>query len=394
MKSLLWVGDAACPSGFARATHETLKAFVDKYDVWVLGINYRGDPYNQQLPHLADRIYAAAPGGDTMGVQRLPWMCELCKPDVIVLQNDPWNIPIYLQYLKRFPAYKDIPIIGALAVDGKNCAGAGLNELTHGVFWTSFGHEEARDGGFDKPGTVIPLGVDLNAYMPLDKLGCRARKFKTSQLDKAFIVGNVNRNQPRKRLDLSIRYFAKWVNRNKVKDAYLYLHIAPTGDTGVQLKQLANYYGVDNQLILAEPPTFYGDTEEEVVETYNCFDLQINTGQGEGFGLTTLEGMACGVPQIVGDWAALGDWAKGAAWMVPCTSTAVGPPYLNVLGGVPDETLFIAALQAMYSNQGYRDTNRAAGLERAAERQFRWEYVGEQFLQVVDNVLAEKAVAA
>ena len=103
MKRLLWIGDVACPSGFARATHETLDTLRHVYDVTVLGMNYRGDPARPDDEfgkyHVDGRwpyqIYAAAPGGDAFGVGRLIFMCDLVKPDVIVIQQDGWNVPHY-----------------------------------------------------------------------------------------------------------------------------------------------------------------------------------------------------------------------------------------------------------------------------------------------------------
>lgn len=382
MRRLLWVGDAGCPSGFARATHETLDVMRESWDVTVLGINYRGDPHSYPYP-----MYTAMPGGDAFGLGRLIWMMDKVQPDVVILQNDPWNIRFYTDLLKTIPEYKDVPVIAAVAVDGLNCRGSELNDLTHAIFWTQFGLDEARKGGYRKNATIVPLGVDTDVYRPIDRHEARRLKGLPKSLDDVFIVGNVNRNQPRKRLDLTIRYFASWVNTAKISDAYLYLHVAPTGDIGFDVKNLMEYYGVKDRLILMEPAVHYGVTEEQMVETYNCFDVQITTTQGEGFGLTTFEGMACGIPQIVPNWAALGELVKGAAWMVPCTSTCVGPPYVNVLGGVVDENKFIDALHALYTYPEYRTRNSAAAIERANEPRYRWKNVAQAFTDAVELAL-------
>ena len=387
MRKLLWVGDACCPSGFARSTHETLDVLRYAFDVTVLGINYRGDPHDYPYP-----VYAAAPGGDAMGVARLVWMCDMLKPDVIVLQNDPWNIPYYMQQLKRFPEHANIPVIASVAVDGLNCRGKGLNDLTLAVFWTEFGLREARDGGYTKPAVVIPLGVDLGVYHPMDRQEARERLPEI--LRDKFIVGNVNRNQPRKRMDLTVRYFADWVKTYRIYDAYLYLHVAPTGDEGYGVKDLAAYYGVVDRLALMEPPPFYGLTEEHMAATFNAFDVQVSTTQGEGFGLTTLEGMACGVPQIVPKWAALEDWAAGAVRLVPCSSTCVGPPYVNVIGGVADQQIFVTALDGLHRDAAARKALGQRALARAQEERFRWPNIGQAFLDAVEHALDPTAVRA
>lgn len=386
-KNLLFIGDAGVPSGFARATHETLACMTDDFNITVMGINYRGDPH--PYPY---EIFAAMPGGDWAGIGRLIWMCDYITKkhgalDVIVIQNDPWNIPMYLKHLSQFPEYANVPVVAAVAVDGLNCGGAGLNGLKLAVFWTQFGLDEARKGGYDGAATVIPLGVDQNVYKPLDRVESRLNLGLTSEFSESFIVGNVNRNQPRKRLDLTIRYFAEWVKSTNVEDAFLYLHVAPTGDTGVNVLELMKYYGVIDRLLLATPQTWYGESEEHMAWTYNAMNMLMSTTQGEGFGLTTLEAMACGVPCIVPRWAALADWGADAALFVECTSTAIGPPYVNVIGGVVDEEAFINALDDMYRTPSLRQEFSEAGLSRASEDRFRWSHIGAAFNNAVLEAL-------
>ena len=388
MKKLLWVGDAGCPSGFARATHGILDTLRDHYEVTVLGINYRGDPHEYPYP-----IYCASVGdanqmsyGHQFGVDRLPWMCYFTKPDVIVFQNDGWNIPHYIQRLARFPQWSGIPVVAAVAVDGKNFQGSWLDGVSMAVFWTQFALDEARAGGYAGPATVIPLGVDRLEYYPVDQKAARLKHLK-GYLTDAFIVGSVNRNQPRKRWDLLIKYFAEWIKSQNIKDAHLYLHTAPTGDMGVDVEQLTGYYGVKDRTILVEPPIWYGASDEQLLRTYNCFDIYASTTQGEGFGLPALEAMACGIPCVLPDWAALGEWAKRGSWLVPCTATAIGPPYVNVLGGVVDETKFIQALHALYANKDARKNNAQAALECASQEQFTWENIGERWVETLETTL-------
>ena len=398
MKKLLWVGDGPdCPSGFGRVTREVLAVLSQHYDVTVLGINHRGDPSTVSYP-----VYAAAVEGDAMGINRLIWMCDLVQPDVIVLQNDGWHIPYYMSRLRQrkgngeyaFPEHAAVPVVAAVAVDGKNFQGEWLRGVTHAIFWTQFALNEAAAGGYSGPASVIPLGVDTENYRPMDKLDARLRRGLPREMDDAFIVGNVNRNQARKRWDLTIKYFAEWVAQKNLADAWLYLHTAPTGDSGPDIKQLGRYYGIHDRIALAAPDTWYGVSEEVMRDTYNCFDVAISTTQGEGFGLTALEAMACGVPCILPDWAALGDWAKGAAWLVPCPTTAINPvqPGLNVIGGVPDQKAFTAALNAMYTSREARVQNGLAALERAREPRFQWANIGQRYVETLDVVLNKTPV--
>src|SRR5258708_6785135 len=125
-KRLLWVGDAGCPSGFAVATHKILDELDYRlngdFDVTVLGINYNGDPHQYPYP-----MFAAFVGGDAFGVGRLISMCDTVKPDVIVVQQDGWNIPFYAQALSQCERHATIPLVAIVAVDGKNFRGDWLD---------------------------------------------------------------------------------------------------------------------------------------------------------------------------------------------------------------------------------------------------------------------------
>lgn len=390
-KKLLWVGDAACPSGFARATHEILERVRREYDVTVLGVNYRGDPHGYPYP-----IYAAAPGGDSVGFGRLLWMCNRVRPDIIVIQNDGWLIPPYFKQLRRrtplgeymFPEYAAIPVVASLAIDGRNFQGDWIKDVSMAVFWTEFALNEARIGGYAGPSAIIPLGVDLDMFYPVDRRGALERQKAPALIDK-FIIGNVNRNQSRKRLDLTIKYFAEWVHSHPAPDAELFIHTAPTGDDCANILELARYYGILDRLAMREPEIFYGNPDEDMRDTYSFFDVQITTTQGEGFGLTTFEGMACGVPQIVPDWSGLGELARGAAALVPCTSTALQSQNLSVIGGVADQKAFIQALDTLYRDTNNRQVVRQAGIDRVHQNRFRWENIGEAWLNLLAQVLAE-----
>jgi len=398
---LLWAGDACCPSGFARATHEILDALRKEYDVVVLGINYNGDPYiGPGTPNYPYPVYAASVHClDGIGVGRIEWMCDRVQPDVIVLQNDGFNIPYYMEALK--PKYAHVPVVAAVAVDGKNFRGEWLNGVSLAIFWTQFGLDEARAGGYRGPAHVIPLGVDLATYYPMDKVEARkacgwkeGEGFRGFTYERSFIVGNVNRNQVRKRWDLTIKYFAEWVRRAKPENAWLFLHTAPTGDDGIDARQLMSYHGRGIpgglNLALVQPPTFYGKSEDYMRATYCSMDVDVSTTQGEGFGLTTIEAMACGVSVLAPEHSAFGNggWVDGAAILVPCTSTAINPNGgLNIIGGVPDEEQFIYALDMLYRHPELRRSKGDAGLAHVHQPRFRWQVIGQEYVKVLAAVL-------
>lgn len=389
MRRLLWVGDAGCDSGFARATHRILDVLRKDWDVTVLGLSYRGDPHSYPYP-----IYPAYKfQGDFFGVKRIAEVYQACKADVIVIQQDSWNIPAYLENLRAFDP-KPI-VVGAVAIDGKNVRSEEfLNELDGCIFWTDFARDEALAGGLTKPSFVCPLGIDLGIYSPGDRAEARKalgwEQFVSPKTghkvpEDAFVFLNVNRNQPRKRMDLTFEYFAEFYHTNKADNAYLYLHVAPTGDMGYNLLQLTKYFKLTNHVIVVDLGIWQGVTEKDLVNTYRAADCLITTTQGEGWGLTTMEGMACGLPCIVPNWSALGDWAT-AAWKVPCSYTAMTPNAMNMVGGVPSKFEFVSAMNHLYRNQQLRERMSRRGLELAAEPRYNWENVGKSFGEAIKKV--------
>lgn len=384
---LLWVGDAAVASGFAVCTHGILdNGLARKYEVEVIGMNYRGQPgHGYPYPIWPCQTH---PGDTPMGEVQLARRAIEFKPDVIVIQQDPWNIPGYMRRLKEVGQVGKIPIIGALAVDGKNARGSDLNDLTCSVFWTEFGRAQAIQGGCRTPTAVVGLGVDINVFRPQDKAKARADYGIPIEYRDRFIVGYVGRNQPRKRLDLLIHYFAQWAKGNNREDAMLHLHIAPTGDDAFDLAHLMRYYfgNSDRRLLLstALPST----TDAEVALMLASLDVFATTTQAEGWCLPVAEAMACGIPTIYGAWAALSEWPQGAGVAVPCTNIAVTDRRINSIGGVPDPEQFVEALDKLYRDENFRAYHSKKGLERVMHPDFRWEVIGKRWVDVVDAVLA------
>ena len=400
-RKILWVGDAGVATGFARATHKVCDWLhaSGEFDVEILGINYYGDP------EIADRYpYTLHPckterGGDPLGFFRMPELIERSGADVVVVLNDWWYMPAYRK------AAGNANLVAWCAVDGKNVRGEEfLSGLARVIFWTEFALEESRAGGFTGEAGIVPLGVDRDIYRPFTKLEARKQwAIPEDVAREAFIVGNINRNQPRKRLELTIDYFARWVHEYKRTDAYLMLHVAPTGEHSIDVRQLMQYYGLSNRLILSEPANVGQGAREELVGLmYSAFDVQLTTTQGEGFGLTTLEGMACGTPQIVPDWAALGELCAGAAELVECDTISLTPGartypdgkllHPNIIGGVASRAGTVEALERLYSNPERRQELAKLGQQRISKPRFRWDNIGKAFARELEAALTPRIV--
>src|SRR6185369_4451228 len=194
-----------------------------------------------------------------------------------------------------------------------------------------------------------------------------------------FIVGCANRNQPRKRIDLALQYFAAWA-QDKPSNVKFYYHGA-IQDMGWNILQLADYYGIADRLIVTsnDITAANGVPRSFLKNIYSSFNIHVSTSMGECWGLTQMESMACRVPNIVPEWSGLSEWARGGVAYVPCTSTHVHTGGLNTVGGIVDKDMFIAELEHMYQDATYRDTVAKAGYDLVRQDKYQWRTVAQQF---------------
>lgn len=378
---LLWIGDAAAQTGFATVTHSVLKHLHAEWDVVVSGINYHGQPHD--YPYT---IQPARRRSDLWGIDDFANLCQELQPAVVLINNDWWNVARFMDCVPQ------CPVIAYMPVDGKNLSADSvdrLNLLDTAIWYTDFGRLEAEQAGYAGVSCVIPHGVDHRLYEPLSRQLAR-RQLGLRLAPDAFVVGNVNRNQPRKRLDLTLQYFAEWVERFAITNAYLCLHCAQE-DIGWDLSQLANYFGIAERVVFSGPASLGQEFPlANMPLVYNAFDVQVTTTAGEGWGLTTMEGMMCGVPQIVPHWSALAEWPQHVA-AIPCSTQLVNPG-LNTVGGVPDKEVFIQTLHALYSHPRRRRQLGERGREHVSQSCFRWDAVAARFHAVFQQAVQRQAL--
>jgi glycosyltransferase involved in cell wall biosynthesis len=378
---LLWIGDALVPTGFATVTHSVLDHLRQDWDVVVSGVNYDGAPHD--LPY---RVMPAWQGGDMWGMNRFQALCAEFAPAAVVINNDWWNVA---EFVKLAP--EGVPVVGYMPVDGGNLDPAAVRELNrlHAAVWyTGFGHREAVKAGFRGKRHVIPHGIDTGVFQPMNRV--EARQLLDLNVPRsAFIAGNLNRNQPRKRLDLTIEIFADWVRSHAVTDAFLLLHCARK-DTGWDLHRVAEYHGVADRLLLTGSEGIRDlQATHHLQFIYNSLDVQMSTTLGEGWGLTTMEGMACGIPQIVPDSSALAEWAEPAV-KIPCSRMLMNPE-INTTGALVDHAPFVAALDALYRNKVARAELAARSVQHVRQDGFTWNSIARQFNAVLKTLRSKGA---
>ena len=135
---------------------------------------------------------------------------------------------------------------------------------------------------------VVPAGVDLDLFRPLDK----ARSRRKLGLTEKKVVLSVGRIEPLKGLDTLIGAFAGMDDTSNTR--LLIVGGDREGD-----RELTRLKSVAARLGVRDAVTFVGAVDQTELPTYySAADVFVLPSYYESFGLVALEAMACGIPVI------------------------------------------------------------------------------------------------
>ncbi len=303
-------------TGFGNVSRNLLSRWlphVQSIDVW--GINYSGWPHD--LPY---KIYPAGYqdwttarklttffnllGSKEAGFTHL-WILQDCN------QLSGGNVP---EYLRKFADNRGFQVTFYYPVDAPlepkwlDCVAV----CEHAVTYTEYGRAETQKADPKIKPHIIPHGVDTAVYHPLpDRMALRGNRLKDWVKPEEFLILNVNRNERRKSPQHSLQILK--LLRDRGVPAKLIMHCpneAVLEGTFLDIigRQLGLPYGEhwmhnDSSFI-----NWHGTyTEPQMNELYNCADLVLNTGGGEGWGLALSEGLSAGCRVAAPDHTACGE---------------------------------------------------------------------------------------
>jgi glycosyltransferase involved in cell wall biosynthesis len=199
----------------------------------------------------------------------------------------------------------------------------------------------------------------------------------------------LQRNQPRKRLDLTFYYFSEWVKRyNLSKGVKIYYHGA-LQDFGIDIIQWCEYLGIEDRLVISSPniTAAKGLTPQQLNMVYNNADVFFTTTAAEGWCLPVAEAMAAGKPAIIPNHSALSEWPEGNAVYMDCYPfPQLTDRGLNTIHHVTEMESAIQALHYMYTNQEKRNELGQKSLEHMRSAKFSWKSIGSQFVEIIDGL--------
>ena len=142
-----------------------------------------------------------------------------------------------------------------------------------------------------------------------------------------FVFGFVGQNLGvRKRIERLLKAYSLFIADSKqYKDrTMIHLHCMPMSIGGINLIKVVQDLGIQNNVVFSYGTyRSSGWSNEAMNVLYNTFDVNISASSGEGFGLGTIESMACGIPNIGPDCSAFSeligndsDFSKNRGWLV------------------------------------------------------------------------------
>jgi glycosyltransferase involved in cell wall biosynthesis len=384
---ILWIGDSpAVSTGFGRVAQGVLESLYQtgRYSVSVLGINHPiGDPHRYEGMF---RIYPAKASGNVYGFNRVQEVISKEKPDIVLINNDLW---IASEYVKEIPEKNRILTyspVDALPVQPEwifNLERVNARITTYTEF-AKKGIQTARNIPID----IIGHAVDTDEFYPVDD----ARKFLANIPEDSFIIQNVNRNQPRKRLDLFLKAMQIWLNRLPTSDrnnVHFYYH-GTIRDLGWNLVSLAQRWGIDDRFLITDQRNLspaQGVSLSMLNKIYNVADVHVMTSMGEGFGLSPFESAACGVAQVLPAHSACKELWEGKAPLIDVDHWEVLTGGINTEGGVISVEHLASILDDLYHNRDKVKAYAKKAYDYVHREEFTWTYIANRFDTIIKEML-------
>lgn len=266
--------------------------------------DYRPYPSNVEV---IDAMATEKPSQQGFNFTGLPDVIRKKQPNVVMIFNDMSVVAKYLEEIRKSGIPRNFKVWVYCDQVYNTQLQAYLDILNRDadrVFtFSPFWKKCLKDQGITRPLDVILHGFDSKMFFPLPKELVRKQ---VGLPQDAFMIMNMNRNQPRKRYDILIMAFVELIVKYPTKPIFL-MCVCDKGEKGgwwlfeifqreLKLRNVpVEMFG--NRLMVSAQDMIFKD--EDVNMFYNLADVGINTADGEGWGLCNFEQMGCGIPQVV-----------------------------------------------------------------------------------------------
>jgi len=206
---------------------------------------------------------------------------------------------------------------------------------------------------------VIPCGVDLELFHPVNKEKARSELGLTGQSKILLFAGRI---QPFKRIDILLHAAAR-LNRSDLRLLIL------GGDSDGEVARLG---ALSSKLGIEQKVTFLGAVEHGRMPLfYSAADVCVVPSYHESFGLVALEALACGTPVV--------------AFRVGGLVTIIKDGETGYLVEEPSPTAFAQRLELLLADEGLRQ--RMGNSARSSAMRYAWSQVARQVLRVYEELI-------
>jgi len=291
------------PSGVGTQTKYIIESLLKsgKFSIISLGGAIKHVDYTPKMvdPYKEDWKIIPVDGYGTPEMIRSILRTE--KPDILWFMTDPrfygwlWQIENEIRPLVPMVYYhvwdnKPYPMFNKKYYDSNDYI-ATISKVTDDI---------VRNVSPDVNCKYIPHTVNTDIFKPvpeehINKI--REDSLPESDRNKIIFFWN-NRNARRKQSGTLIWWFKEWLDKTDNHDnVQLLMHTDPRDPHGQNLDEIIQHLGLNErrQVLLSKSKV----APEHLSAMYNMVDCTINISDAEGFGLATLESLACGTPIIV-----------------------------------------------------------------------------------------------
>lgn len=289
------------PSGVAGQTRYIIEAMLNtgRYSFISLGGAMKHQDYRPQKTQQWGDDFVIIPV-DGYGTQDLiRQLIKQQKPDILWFMTDPrfytwlWEIEdeirshvpmVYYHVWDNYPYPKFNN-----AYYQSNDVIATISKVTDDIVRTVSPEVETH---------YIPHCVDMNVFCkaPEQNVIDFTKRVFSKDPNKKFTVFWNSRNARRKNPGSVVWWFADFLKQVPAGSARLLMHTDPKDVHGPDLEAIINELGLTNGEVMFSPARI---GPQDLAMMYNLADVTVSLSDAEGFGLSTMESLACETPIIV-----------------------------------------------------------------------------------------------
>jgi glycosyltransferase involved in cell wall biosynthesis len=396
---VLTLGDhPLSPSGVGTQSRYVFEALINsgKFQIISLGGAMKHNDYTpiKIEPYDDDWKIIPVDGYGTQDIIRSAIRNE--KPDILWFMTDPrfyewlWEMENEIRPLLPMVYYhvwdnKPLPMFNKMFYESND----------HIVSISKLTHECVTGVTPDVDSTYLPHAVDSQFFTTrsLEDRELLKKQILPEEDQDKFIVFWNNRNARRKMSGSLLWWWKEWLDKRDLNGkAQLIMHTNPFDQHGQNLNMIAQELGMDNRQVVFSTKKV---DLQGMPAFYLIADCTVNIADAEGFGLATLESLACGTPIIVNMTGGLQEQVMGVDGpfgfpLYPTSKAVIGSqqvPYIYE-DRVSKEQLH-AALDKMYVLSKEERYEMGMNGARHVEENYNFENFGKKWVNLMLEIHEE-----